>query len=182
MNNGAMLKSLHFNIKSTRHSNYQLNGDLGGVQDLGNGQIAVYTEGPNQNCRGEHKVYTPSPIIAGTENSGHGGGDYFTTYYFIRSILGDEVARERAIDVYDAVDMCMPGTLGYRSIANGNAPIKLPNLRNKEERDAYRNDTFCTFPESAGDMYISNNLWGDPEIPDEIFEEVERRWNAGEPG
>ena len=78
--------------------------------------------------------------------------------------------------------MCMPGTLGYRSIANGNAPIKLPNLRNKEERDAYRNDTFCCFPECAGDMYISNNLWGDPEIPDEVFTEVERRWIAGEPG
>ncbi len=182
LENGAMLKSLHFNIKSNRHSNYQLNGDLGGVQDLGDGQIGVYIEQPDSNGRGEHKVYKPEPIIAGTENSGHGGGDYFTTHYFIRSILGDEEAHERAINVYQAADMCMPGTLGYRSIAMGNAPIRIPDLRKKEEREPYRNDTFCTFPESAGDMYVSNNLKGDTEIPDEVFEEVRRRWENHLPG
>ena len=105
-----------------------------------------------------------------------------TSRGFIRSIMGDEEAIERAINVYDAVDMCIPGTLGYRSIVNGNAPIKLPNLRNVEERDAWRHDTFCTFPESAGEMYVSNDLSGKEEIPDEIFAEVERRWHAGEPG
>ncbi len=182
LENGAMLKSLHFNIKSNRHSNYQLNGDLGGCQDLGHGQIGVYLEQPDQNGRGEYKTYKPDPIMAGTENSGHGGGDFFTTYYFVRSILGDEVAHERAIGVYDAVDMCIPGTLGYRSIVNGNAPIRIPNLRNKEERDPYRHDTFCTFPESAGDMLVSNNVHENIEIPDEVFEEVRRRWKKGEPG
>ncbi len=182
LENGAILKSLHFNIKSYRHSNYQINGDLGGAHDLGSGEIGVYLEKPDQNCRGERKVYKPDPIIAGTENSGHGGGDYFTTHYFIGSILGDEVAKERTIDVYQAVDMCMPGTLGYRSIVNGNQPIKLPNLRNKEERDAWRHDTFCTFPESAGDMYVSNNVQEKIDIPDEVFDEVRRRWTVGEPG
>ncbi|MBQ2547136.1 MAG: hypothetical protein II557_12670, partial [Clostridia bacterium] len=137
---------------------------------------------PGENCRGEHKVYTPAPIVAGTENSGHGGGDFFTTYYFIRSILGDEEAHERAIGVYDAVDMCIPGTLGYRSIVMGNQPIKIPNLRNPEERDAWRRDTFCTFPESAGDMLVSNNVHEQIDIPDEVFDEVRRRWEAGEPG
>ncbi len=182
LNNGAMLKSLHFNIKSNRHSNYQLNGDLGGCQDLGDGRIAVYTEQPDQNGRGEHKVYTPDSIIAEAANSGHGGGDFYTTHYFIRSILGDEVARERSINVYDAVDMCIPGTLGFKSVVNGNQPVKVPNLRNKEERDAYRNDTFCSFPHIAGSMYHSNNVKGDDYIPDEVFAEVERRWRAGEPG
>ena len=80
------------------------------------------------------------------------------------------------------VDMCMPGTLGYRSIVMGNQPIRLPNLRNPEERDAWRNDTFCTFPESAGDQYVSNNVHEQIDIPDEVFAEVERRWRAGEPG
>ena len=182
LNNGAMLKSLHFNIKSNRHSNYQLNGDLGGCQDLGDGRIAVYTEQPDQNGRGEHKVYTPDSIIVEAANSGHGGGDFYTTHYFIRSILGDEVARERSINVYDAVDMCIPGTLGFKSVVNGNQPVKVPNLRNKEERDAYRNDTFCSFPHIAGSMYHSNNVAGDNYIPDEVFAEVERRWRAGEPG
>jgi len=182
LENGAILKSTHFNIKSTRHSNYELNGDLGGLRDLGDGTIAVYTEKNGKNGHGEHSKYTPVTLNAEAEKSGHGGGDFYTTHYFIRSILGDEDAIERAVDVYQAVDMCMPGTIGYRSIANGNAPIKLPNLRNKEERDAYRNDTFCTFPKIAGDQYISNNLYGDDEIPDEVFDEVRRKWLAGEEG
>ena len=179
LENGAILRSLHFNLKHPRPSNYMLCGDLGGALDDGSGQIKLYVEQPDNNGKGENKAYAPSPIIAEAAGSGHGGGDFYTTYYFIRSILGDETARERSIDVYQAVDMCMPGTLGYRSIAQGNAPIKLPNLRNKEERDAWRNDTFTTFPESAGDMLVSNNLYNDERIPDEVFDEVRRRWENG---
>ena len=183
LENGAMLKSLHFGIKHYRGSNYQLSGTLGTLQDMTDGTIGVYMEqGPGMNGKGTYENYTPAPVIAGTENSGHGGGDFYTTHYFIRSILGDPVARERAINVYDAVDMCIPGTLGYISIAEGNKPIKIPNLRNKEERDAWRNDTRCSFPAIAGDQLIPNNLWGDPEIPDSVFDEVRRRWEAGEPG
>ncbi|MCQ2428164.1 MAG: Gfo/Idh/MocA family oxidoreductase, partial [Clostridia bacterium] len=158
LSNGAIMKSTHCNIKSYRHSQYMISGTLGGAIDLGGGKIGVYTEKPGESGKGERREYVPAPIIAGTENSGHGGGDYFTTHYFIRKILGDADAAERSIDVYTAVDMCMPGTLGYRSIVNGNAPIAIPNLRNKAERDAFRNDTFCTFPDIAGDMYVSNNI------------------------
>lgn len=182
LSNGAFLKSLHFGMKHTRHSNYQLNGSLGALQDMGDGRIAAYVEKPHQNGRGTHETYTPSAVIAGTENSGHGGGDFFTTHYFIRSILGDETARERSINVYDAVDMCIPGTLGYVSIANGNMPVKIPNLRNHEERDAYRNDKRCSFPAIAGDQLIPNDLHGGEAIPDSVFAEVRRRWENGEPG
>ena len=176
LENGAFMKSLHFNMKHTRHSNYQLNGDLGALQDLANGQIAVYTEKPGQRTHGNHEIYMPGHIIAAGANSGHGGGDFYTTHYFIQSILGDEEAKANAIDVYSAVDMCIPGTLGYVSITEGNKPIRLPNLRNPEERDAYRNDTRCTFPEIAGDQLIPNNLYGDPEIPDEVFERVREKF------
>jgi hypothetical protein len=182
LENGAILKSLHGGLKHTSHSNYQLNGDRGALKDLGDGRLAVYMEGENENCRGKHDIITPSAVIAGTENSGHGGADFYTTYYFIRSILGDETARSRTIDVYTAVDMCIPGILAYRSIVNGNNSIDIPNFRNRNERDAYRNDSFCTFKHIAGDQYVSNNIQGYEEIPDEIYEEVKRRWLAGEPG
>ncbi len=182
LNNGAILKSLHGGLKHTSHSNYQLNGDRGAMKDMGDGNLAVYIEGENENCRGKHETYRPTPVVEGSQNTGHGGGDFFTTYYFIRSILGDEVARERAIDVYTAVDMCIPGILAYKSICNDNNSVKVPNLRNKEERDAYRNDTFCTFKHIAGDQYVPNNIQGGEEIPDSVYDEVRRRWKAGEPG
>jgi len=170
-------------MKHTTHSsNYQLNGDKGAMKDLGGGELAVYMEGDKGNGKGDHETYSPPHIISESERAGHGGGDFYTQYYFVRAILGDEVAMERTINVYDAADMSICGTLGYRSIVEGNAPIKVPNLRNKEERDAYRNDTLCTFPEIAGDQYVSNNIHNPEPIPDEVFEEVKRRWLAGEPG
>lgn len=179
--NGAIMKSLHFGMKHAVHtSNYQLNGDKGALKDMGNGNVAAYIEGDKGNGKGDYELYDPETVIAEAKNSGHGGADFYPTHYFIRSILGDETAMERSINVYDAVDMCIPGTLGYRSIVNGNVPIKVPNLRNKDEREAYRNDTFCTFPDIAGDQYVSNNIHNSDPIPDEVFEDVHRRWLAGE--
>ena len=178
LENGAFVKSLHFGMKHVAHSNYQLNGDLGAMRDEGEGKLHAYIEQPGQNCKGEHTIYKPEPPIAEAAKSGHGGGDFWTTYNFIRSILGDEEAQKRSINVYDAVDMCIPGILGYRSIVEGNTPQTIPNLRNVEERDAYRNDTFCTFPDIAGDKYVSNNIYGDPPIPDEVFEKVRKMWGG----
>lgn len=178
LENNAFIKSLHNYSKTSRHSNYELVGDRGGAQDLGDGRISVYTEKAHENCCGTYEIYRPEPLIKGTEYSGHGGGDYYTTHFFIRSILGDEQAKELAVDVYEAVDMCIPGILAYRSIVNGNVPVKVPNLRNKEERDAYRNDTFCTFKEIAGDMYVPNNRVDEP-IPDSVYDKVRDMWKKG---
>jgi hypothetical protein len=183
LSNGAIMKSLHFGMKSATHvSNYQLNGDKGAMKDLGEDMIATYIEGDKGNGKGDFLTYKAEPVNVASLDAGHGGGDFYTVYYFVRAILGDEVALERIIDVYEAADMSTPGTLGYRSIVEGNAPIKVPNLRIKAERDAYRNDTLCCFPEIAGDQYVSNNIRNNEPIPDEVFEEVKRRWLAGEPG
>lgn len=182
LENGAILKSLHGYLKHPGHSNYQLNGDRGGMKDVGERKLAVYTEGEGENCRGKHELYSPEEVVEGSAKSGHGGGDFFTTYYFIGAILGDKTALESIIDVYTAVDMCIPGILAYRSICNQNAPVDIPNLRNKSERDAYRNDTFCSFPKIAGDMYVPTNVCDTEEVDDAVYEEVRRRFINGEPG
>ncbi len=182
LENGAIVKSLHGHIKHTTHSNYQLNGDKGALRDLGEGKLATYIEGDKGNGKGDYETYEPATLIAEAANTGHGGADYYTTHYFIQSILGNEEAKKSSIGVYDAVDMCIPGILAYKSIVNGNCSIDIPNLRNKAERDAYRNDTFCTFEESAGDQWVSNNIQGFEPVPDSVYEEVKRRWEAGEPG
>ena len=183
LDNGAIMKSIHYQIKNATHgSNYQLNGATGSLKDLGDGRLATYIEGNKGNGKGIFDTYTPKPLFEGTEKSGHGGSDFYPTYYFIRSILGDEVAIERSINVYEAIDMCIPGTLGYRSIVEGNTPIKIPNFRNPEEREPYRNDRMCCFPETAGDQYVSNNVKNPEPIPDEVCIEMKRRWLAGEDG
>ncbi|MBE6598714.1 MAG: Gfo/Idh/MocA family oxidoreductase [Ruminococcaceae bacterium] len=177
LNNGAIVKSIHGDVKNiSHHYNYQLNGDRGAMKDLGDGQLATYIEGDRGNGRGDYETYTPSHVIAEAESTGHDGGDFYTTHYFIQSILGDEEAKERAIGVYDAVDMSIPGILAYKSIVNGNASVDVPNLRNKEERDAYRNDTFTTFAEAAGDQRVPSNIHIKEEIPDEVYDRVKKMW------
>lgn len=180
MENGAIFKSLQFNLKHNHPgNNYQLNGDIGALKDMGNGEINAYIEASGENCNGESNIYRPSHIFPEAEESGHGGGDYCTTHLFIGSILGDETAKKYAVGVYDAVDMCIPGILGYKSIVNGNIPVEIPNLRDPKERDKYRSDTFCTFPDIAGDQYVSHNRFVPGGLPDEVYEEARRKWLNG---
>ena len=106
---------------------------------------------------------------------GHAGGDFYTMYYFCERILGDENAE--TIDIYEACDMFLPGLFAYKSIMQGNMPMKIPNFRNKEERDLWRNDTSCTDPKAAGDMLIPSYSKGNPEIPDSVYERLQDMLN-----
>ncbi len=184
LENHATVKSIHGGLKREPGSiNYELYGSKGSMETdrWDGGNLHVYIEG-DRNCVGNHTKYVPEFTIKDAAGAGHGGGDFFTTYYFIRALMGDEEAKANCINVYQAVDMCIPGILAYRSIVNGGAPQVVPNFRNKEERDAYRNDTFCSFPESAGDMYVPNNVQEKVDIPDSVYEMVRGKWQRGEPG
>ncbi|NLE13668.1 MAG: Gfo/Idh/MocA family oxidoreductase [Clostridiales bacterium] len=186
MENGGVVKSIHGGLKREPGSvNYEMYGTKGSMETdrWEGGNLHVYIEG-DRNCVGEHTKYRPEFTIKDAQGAGHGGGDFFTTHYFIRSLLGDEDAKKNSIDVYMAVDMCIPGILGFRSILNGGNAVEIPNLRLKTERDKYRNDTFCAFEESAGDMFVdAMTMQPDKsETPDEVYAEVRRRWLAGEPG
>lgn len=184
LENHATVKSIHGGLKREPGSiNYELYGSKGSMETdrWDGGNLHVYIEG-ERNCVGQHTKYVPEFTIKDAAGAGHGGGDFFTTYYFIRALMGDEEAKANCINVYQAVDMCIPGILAYRSICNGGAPQTVPNFRNKEERDAYRNDTFCTFPGSAGDMYVPNNIQENVEVPDSVYEMVRGKWQRGEPG
>lgn len=187
LENGAIVKSIDMNLRRQPHSvNYQMYGDRGMMEtDRWNGKVLHIWQEGDANCTGERTDYEPQFTDTRAAGAGHGGGDYFTTNYFLDWILGDENAKKYAIDVYQAVDMCIPGILGFRSIVNGNAPIEVPDLRDRTARDAYRSDTFCTFPEIAGDMYVPNNAaqpTRNEPIPDSVYEEVRRKWLAGERG
>ena len=71
------------------------------------------------------------------------------------------------------------GILAYRSILNGNVPVQVPNLRNKEERDAWRNDNACTDPAVAGDQLLPLSAYGEQDLPDEVYENVRQLWLSG---
>ena len=105
---------------------------------------------------------------------GHGGSDFYSMYHFVEKLRGNENAD--IIDVYEALDMFLPGMFAYRSVLNGGIPMEIPNLRNKEEREKWRNDTACTAQSVAGEQLIPTFSKGTPEIDDAVYEEQKRLW------
>ena len=105
---------------------------------------------------------------------GHGGSDFYSMYYFVEKIKGDPDAD--VIDVYEAMDMFLPGMFAYRSILAGNIPMEIPNLRDPEVRELWRNDTACTMPNVAGDMLLPTSSLGTPEIDDSVYDRVRALW------
>jgi len=139
-------------------------------------RIHVYVEGDEHAAT--DRCYSPRPHLE-TELSkkigGHGGSDFFTMHFFLEAIL-DRPGRENIIDVYQALDMTLPGTLGYRSIWEGNIPLDVPDLRpststGQSIRDKYRNDQWCADPRLAGPgQPTRSSSWEPVDIPDDFYE------------
>jgi len=182
LENGGIVKSIHGDLykNSIWYSMYGSQGRMEcGREDAMDGHIfKIYINKDEYDGgyeTGSLRSYYPDQgMREQAEGFGHGGSDFYSMYFFIKKILGDETAD--TIDVYEALDMFLPGILGYRSILAGGVPVQIPNLRNKEERDAWRHDTACTDPSTAGDMLLPTMAAGTPHIPMEVYERMAQLW------
>ena len=183
LENGAIVKSIHGGLKREPGSvNYQVYGTRGMMETnrWDGKKMTAYIE-KGKLCHGDLNHYEPEPFVTSDmadKIAGHGGSDFYPTHFFIEKILGRPDGKKYSIDVYMAVDMGICGILAHRSILKGNIPIKVPNFRNKDERDAYRNDHACTNPKVAGDQLMPVYT-GMEEVPDESFEYVRNLWLNG---
>lgn len=187
LENGAVLKSIHGDLKREPSSVwYEIYGQKGMMETARfeeNSDLNYYREG-DKRCEGTWEQYKPDLKIAIDEakkHKGHGGSDFYATHFFIQKILGREDGKW-SIDVYKGVEMGIIGILGYRSALQGGMPIEIPNLRNKEERDAWRNDNACTNPDVAGAQLLPRSTFGEPEISDETYAKVRQLWLDGKHG
>lgn len=133
-------------------------------------RVNVYVEGDEHAAT--NTSYTARPHLE-TELSrrigGHGGSDFFTMHFFLEAILG-RPGGANIIDVYQALDMTLPGTLGYRSIWEGNVTLTVPDLRDRSLREQYRNDHWCCDPKLAGPGQPARSCaWEDVRVPDEVY-------------
>ena len=183
LENGGIVKSIHGGLykNSIWYSVYGSKGRLEcGREDAMDGHIGKLYINKDEYDGGYetgslNAVFPQHAPEGEVEGFGHGGSDFFSMYYFIKKILGDEDAD--TIDVYEALDMFLPGLFAYRSVMAGGIPMELPNLRDKAERDKWRHDTTCTDPKAAGDMLLPTFSKGTPEIPQEVYDRMERLWN-----
>ncbi len=162
LDNGAIVKSIHGALKrepaQTAYKVFGTRGFLGTCADAEGEKVRLYQESPTQTCTGENRYIVPEKFVSAelAKNSGvatHGGSDFYPTHFFIEKILGHEDGKW-SIDVYQAVDMGICGILAFRSILNGNTPVRVPDLRNRDERDAWRHDNACTNAAVAGDQVL----------------------------
>ena len=168
LDNGAIVRSIHGPLKrEPAHVTYEVYGTRGYLGTATTDEnVHVYIEGP-ETCKGESESYLPESFVATElkDSSGvatHGGSDFYATHFFIQKILGREDGKW-ALDVYQAVEMGLCGILAYRSILNGNAPVKIPDLRDPAQREAWRNDRVCSDPEAAGEQCVPCSSY--PEKP-----------------
>lgn len=176
LENGAILKSLHGIGPSRSSIWYSIYGSKGRMEsareDANLGYVTtLYTncdskEGDNWWCPGQS---SPTDGISEDANGfGHGSSDYYIMYHMVQKIRGNRNAD--TVDVYEAMDMFLPGMFAYRSVLAGGIPMDIPDFRDPEVRDKYRNDTQCTDPELAGDQLIPSYSKGNPQIDQSVYD------------
>lgn len=184
LDNGAIVKSIHGPLKlEPPHTSYKVYATKGylGTVNVGNGdQVRLYKETEGKLAEGTNDYYTPKKFVSAelAEKIGlksHGGSDFYPTHFFIEKILGKPDG-EWSIDVYQAVDMGICGILAHRSILGGNIPVKVPNLRNKSERNAWRHDNACTNAEVAGDAVLPCSSYPERKLSPEETAANRKKW------
>ena len=182
LENGAVVKSLHGGLykNSIWYSLYGTKGRLESArEDAECGKFdRIYVNADayeGEYAKEKIETYRTDELLCSDASEfGHGGGDFYTMNNFIARINGDTTVD--FIDIYEGLDMALVGMFAYRSILDGSVPKEIPNLRNKEERDKWRNDTACTDPKAAGDMLWPTQKNGTPHIAPEIYEHQKRLW------
>ena len=180
LENGGILKSIHGGLykNSVWYSVYGSHGRMeSGREDAGENMERIYINADDFSGDYTHHdviSYKPAENAKDSASFGHGGSDYYSMYNFVQKILGDGTAD--TIDVYEALDMFLPGMFAYRSVLQGGVRMDIPDLRKKEERDKWRNDTACTDPKVAGDMLLPTTSAGTPVIEKEVYEKMYRLW------
>ena len=174
--NGGIMKNINGCFLNGNSIWYSLYGSKGKMESEREGKNTRGVDAINVEITGEEKQ---NYIVKGDESLaqyGHNGSDYFTVFNFIEAINGNKNAD--IIDVYEALDMFLPGMFAYRSILEDGKKMKIPNLRNKEERDLYRNDTACVDPKVAGEMLLPTTSLGTPEIDKAVYDNMREAWKA----
>jgi hypothetical protein len=175
LENGGIIKSLHGDLykDSVWYSVYGGKGRMESArEDAENGGVKMlYVNADEYSGEyGEKPVegYRPQTALPELDKIfGHGGSDFYSMYNFVQKILGDESAD--TIDVYEAMDMFLPGLFAYRSALQGSIPMAIPDVRDPAVREKYRHDTACVDPKVAGDQLLPPSTRGTPQIPEAVY-------------
>jgi len=188
LDNGAMAKSINGNYRRSFSPEYRFVSENGTIEtDIYNfGDIRIYRADKQIGGYKEEIIKPPYtfdqiPVYSykdlGTMQPFE-IADVNSINTFIQAILGNPDAKKYMIDVYQALNMSIVGTLAYRSILSGSNAIKIPDLKRKEDRDLWRNDNHSTDASiSFGDDLLPSCKDGFIDVDDAVYEKVFERFN-----
>lgn len=157
MDNGMMSRVTGCTAMASDYGRYRVCGDVSGVETGGylpdDTVRQFYFEHTKPENSSENVFMHKSDLSEFGEkgikakNAGHGGGDYWVVQNMIDYLLND---KKPFFDVYRAVNMSVTAILGWRSCLAHGENMRVPDLRDKAERDLVRNDTLTPFPDENG--------------------------------
>ena len=134
MSNGGVVRNLMG--ATTNDSHHQRIWGTLGAYEIGHDGVKL-----RLGASGESPMMNVNPKWEGlgewAAQTGHGGGDFWTLYYFAREILTGE---KGPFDIYGGCDVTIPGIQALRSSLEGGKPMEVPDFRKKADRDRYRSD------------------------------------------
>ncbi len=157
-------------------SGYRVCGENGSVESgrtIGELSLNVrYHKWTTPEGEEQNQTYDPAWPENGEEASkaGHGGSDFWIIYYFVKYLNEDVVPY---FDVYRGCAMSAAAILGWRSCLQNGRTYKIPDFRNPEERNKYRDDALTPFPDQNGEGITlpcstkdAKENWKDLVLPD----------------
>jgi predicted dehydrogenase len=148
MDNGAVAKLLHCDLRGTGPWWTRLHGNRGQMENLRTGDILrlrVRKEPWDQDRdEPEEVIYLPESEIE--ESAGqvkHGDADLNTFRAFVQAVREEE---QPYFDVYRGVTMSLVGILAYRSALADSEPVEIPDFRVEDARRDYEQDDWSPDP------------------------------------
>lgn len=150
MDNGAVVRTLQGAVRVPSRIT-AIHGTMGGASiDRETGNLTVWHESFNKNGNPSIRTYAPDwpehADLAG--KAGHGGGDFWTMFYFSEAIRSGE---QPYLNVYRACAMSCIGILAWKSAIGGGIPYDVPKWDDEEDRKKYENDYFTPFRKEGQD-------------------------------
>lgn len=149
---GSVFKVTGCSAFGAHGNSYRICGERGQIENVrGTDKVMLrYNSWQIPEGKEEINFYTPELSLEEKEligNAGHGGGDFFVIREFFNCIREN---KPHQFDVYFATAMASVAILSHRSIMEGSKPFDVPDFRNKEDRDLYRDDKLSPFILSDG--------------------------------
>ncbi len=177
MNNGAVFRIWGLMMSSVHRIRYEIHGEKGLALTHGS-QITIHHE--EWLCDKDilkDRTYTPNwPSHKELAKiAGHGGGDFWVNLHFANAI---KTNKQPYLDVYRAAAMAAVSILGWKSCLKNGNNIAIPNFKDKNEREAYRNDDWSPFPEDAKEGQPPASIQGNKQPSKKAIAFAKKIWHS----